>query len=69
MPTSMWTRLSEFGILDFEYAERSYVNCVLIFLQLRNSDTWRTWWLPPLLLKPEGVWRACRIWNSVPNHD
>lgn len=32
MPTSMWTRLSGFGILGLEHAERSYVNFVLIDL-------------------------------------
>lgn len=42
MPTSKWTRLSRFGILDTEHAERSYASCVLIDLQLRNSVTWRT---------------------------
>lgn len=68
MPTSMWTRLSGFGILDLEHAERSYVNWCSHRFVVAESGHLADWWLSPLLLKAfgrsAGFGIVCRIMTN-----
>lgn len=67
-PTSIWTRLSRFGILELEHAECSYVNCVLNRFVVADFGHLADWWLSPLLLKAfgrsTGLGIVCRIMTN-----